>query len=199
MEPFVTIKIKQFVKYKLDKTRKDFTTSEFIDQMLTFFEVTMTHPRDVQTYPLIEMKKEIQSLGKKISSMEKGVINTILTDIRKLGNNQSPIANFAESESKPPEITNEMIIEVATKNEQLEALLSAEKEKSARLSNELLQLNNELKKGPQCENSDIDQMRGLFNWLKNSLRKAPFNNDYIIAESAYKEFINRMENLTQNK
>lgn len=200
MDTFTTIKIKSPVKYRLDKTRKDTHISEFIDLMLTYFEVTMTNPRDIQTYPLIEMKKDLQTLAKKIHGMEKGVIDAIImAGIKKQENNQPSIKEAPEQDMKQPEITNEMIIEVATHNERLEAQLTSEKERVVKLSNEIIQLKEELKKASQCDRSNISQFEELFKWLKSALRKASFSEDYVIAVGPYKEFISRLDNLTSNR
>lgn len=199
MEPFITIKIKPPVKHKLDNIRKDTHISEYIDQMLTFFEVTMTSPKDVQTYPLVEMRKNIHSLEKMLKGMERGILNAILADVKKLSNGQLSVTAPSEPRNQHPEVTNEMIIEVATRNEQLETQLLTEKEKVAQLSKELIQLKDELKNPPQCKESNIDQIEELFKWLKGSLRKAQFNDDYLIAGAAYKEFVHRLDNLMSKR
>jgi hypothetical protein len=195
---YASTKLIPEVKAKLLNRLGNLSISDYIDQMMTFFDVTGAKPSDFQTHPTIQLKKDIERIISIQKAQEKGIfgqILTILQDLKK-GVDISPVSQTVPAGDGQQEITEEMIIAVSAENDRLQTDLQHEKDTTVKLNEKIRKLEQEIGQAKVDGGSQNGEAADLFVWLKNNTKKSTFgNDDWIIPGSVMKGFTERMEKL----
>lgn len=196
MSEYVTTKLLTTVKAKLDKLKGDKGLSEYIETMLTFFEVTGAKPSDFQTHPTLVLKKDVERIITIIKAQEKDIFKPLYQAVQSIMENglkASVTVGAAIAQDDDPPVTNEMIIQVADENSRLNEQLKTERHTVEKLRKEI----EDLKK-TTSENGGEDrsgEAAELFTWLKSQMKKNSFSSDFVIPQNTYNVFAERLGKL----
>lgn len=200
---YASTKLVVEVKNRLLARVGKLSISDYIDQMLTFFDVSGARPSDFQTHPTIQLKKDIDrsiavTRGAEVNILKKlDKLDTLIEMLQtKTEQEGFPTAASvpAAGEGEEGAVTSEMIQQVVAENERLAAQLQQSKERERLLQAEV----DKLKSTPataQTGNGSIKEALDLFAWLKGSMKKNTFNDDYSISAPGWRGFQERFEKL----
>lgn len=196
MSEYVTTKLLTTVKAKLDKLKGDKGLSEYIEMMLTFFEVTGAKPSDFQTHPTLVLKKDVERIITIIKAQEKDIFKPLYQAVQGIlenGLKSSVTVGAAAAQDDDPPVTNEMIIQVADENTRLNEQLKAERQTIEKLRQEITAMKNSTSENGGGDRSA--EAAELFTWLKSQIKKNSFTPDFVIPVNAYNAFAERLEKL----
>ncbi|TWF31740.1 hypothetical protein FHW36_11834 [Chitinophaga polysaccharea] len=209
MAEYTTTKLEVTLKTRLDKDRGKVGLNDYIVSMVTFFDVTGAKPTDFQTHPTIQLRKDIDrviAIQKAQEKDYKDSFKTILTEIRE-GKNERfssaaqlsvPIEQSANLPATGQPIDDETLLKLGEKFEELQQQLQTERSIGSDLRREIEQLRKERQDSrinSAGGNNRTGEALELYNWLKATMKKNTFNDDYIISKSAYQAFIERIDKL----
>ena len=187
---YITTKIDEALKNRLDELRGSIGLSDYLWQMVNFFKMSGAKPSDIETHPTIQLKKDVDRCIAVVRASESGILKKLDVLIKKLDTDQPAVASGSNPEAVPT-VSEEMIIQVAAENEKLASRLSASEKRNAELQQEL----DRLKSAPPTTVNNSKEAIELISWLKTSMRKSTFNDDYYISGSGWQGFKERADKL----
>lgn len=187
---YKSVKLIASVYARLMLAKGNDTLSDYLEKMLTFFDVSGARPGDFQTHPSLQLKKDIDRSIAVLKAIEKDRLVPIHAAVKLMleSINAGPVIASKHSNEDMPSI--EDIEALVIRNKELAEQLHITKEKVANLEVD----NRKLKEKPVLGSVDVSRAKSLVDFLESRFTKPKFSSEeYLVKKETWQQFRSSLE------